>query len=182
MSLRAEIAELRGEMERMARIGESGLTRRYDLWEPPGQPRTLWRGLRRLVGRTLRRLRLRPTQPVAPWLPGLNYVEQNASNRPLVIWAMQFDRDRLRNACLGVQSLLSKAPDFSPVLITDVADFAFYSRLGWLIEYVPDLDDPAQGYAERKRHYLAWRYRDAPALPLSIGLVSNISLKDLLID
>jgi hypothetical protein len=64
-------------------------------------------------------------------------------------------------------------PGFVPVLVTNVADFAFFSRLGWLVEYVPALSAPAGGYAERKQRHLAWRYRDAPALPVSAGLTDE---------
>jgi hypothetical protein len=64
-------------------------------------------------------------------------------------------------------------PRFVPILVTDVPDFAFFSRLGWLVEYVPTLAPPAGDYAERKRRYLAWRYRDAPALPASAGLTAE---------
>jgi hypothetical protein len=44
---------------------------------------------------------------------------------------------------------------YAPVLITDVAEFAFFSRLGWLVEYVPKLSAPAEAYAARKLRYLA---------------------------
>jgi hypothetical protein len=67
-----------------------------------------------------------------------------------------------------------------PVLVTDVADFAFFSRLGWLVEYVPALSTPADDYGERKRRYLAWRYRDAPALPVSAGLAEFAQVQELL--
>lgn len=182
MSLQSEITALRAHIERLARKGEGGLTRRYALWHPPGVRRTLYLRLRRRLGRLLRWLRLRPTLPAEPWLASLSYVERDADATPLVIWALQSDRDRLRESCLGIESLLSEMSGYSPVLITDVADFAFYSRLGWLVEFVPDLNAPARHYAERKRRYLAWRYRDAPALPLSVGLAPDVSPEDLLLD
>ena len=182
MSPREEIVELRDFLARLAREGEAGLRTRYALWHPPGVSRTPWRHLRRLLGRVLRRLKLRPTPPAEPWLAGLSYTTRSAAGKPLVIWALQYDPDRIRESCEGVDSLLSTLPGYSPILITDVADFAFYSRLGWLVEYVPDLNEPAGRYAERKRDYLAWRYRDAPALPLSIGLTPDVLPGDLLLD
>jgi hypothetical protein len=90
-----------------------------------------------------------------------------------VIWAFGMDRDTLRAACRGLETLTSTLPGFVPILITDVRDFAFFSRLGWLVEYVPTLSAPASAYAERKRRYLAWRYRDVPAVHASAGLTGE---------
>jgi hypothetical protein len=59
------------------------------------------------------------------------------------------------------------------VLITNHADFAFYSRLGWLVEYLPNLRGVGEAYDDRKAHYLAWRYQDASVLPLSAGLLTD---------
>jgi hypothetical protein len=67
------------------------------------------------------------------------------------------------------------------VLITPLSDFAFYSRLGWLVEYLPKLGND-EAYRERKRRYLAWRYRDATALPLSAGLADAAEVVRLLED
>jgi hypothetical protein len=99
-----------------------------------------------------------------------------------VIWALDTDRETLRAACRGFETLHQALPDFTPVLVTNVADFAFFSRLGWLVEYVPTLSPPAGGYAERKRRYLAWRYRDAAALPVSAGLKEGVQVQELLLD
>jgi hypothetical protein len=68
--------------------------------------------------------------------------------------------------------------------VTNVADFSFFSRLGWLVEYLPALSSPADGYAERKKRYLAWRYRDAPILPVSagLGLEEGMPIEELLVD
>ena len=182
MSLRAEIEALRDQLDRLARQGEAGLTRRYALWHPPGQRRTAYRRFRRALGRLLRWLHLRPTQPLEPWLPGLKHADHSHEARALVIWALDTDREQLREACRGFERLLSSLPGWTPVLITDVADFAFYSRLGWLVEYVPKLSGPADSYRERKRKYLAWRYHDAPSLPISVGLQQAVLTEDLLID
>ena len=101
MSLRTEIEVLRDELERLAGQGESNLTQRYALWHPPGQRRTLYRRLRRALGRLLRRLHLRPTQPLEPWLPGLKHAKQSEEAKALVIWALDTDREQLREACRG---------------------------------------------------------------------------------
>jgi len=138
----------------------------------------------RYKGRELEypRTGLRPTQQTEPWLPGLKHAETGVQSAAVVIWAVGANEEQLRDACAGFQKLLAEAPGRSPVLITDVADFAFFSRLGWLVEYVPALSPPASDYRERKQCYLAWRYRDAPALPVSLGLRRNVRIEDLLID
>ena len=182
MSLRADIEALRSELAHLAAEVDTGLAHRYALWHPPGQRRTLYRRFRKALGRLLRRLHLRPTQPLEPWEPGLEYVEGSDGAKPLLVWAEGADRDRLQQACHGIERLLHGLPGWAPVLVTDVAEFAFYSRLGWLVEYLPALSAPADAYRERKRRYLAWRYRDAPALPLSVVLRENVRTEDLLLD
>jgi hypothetical protein len=182
MSLRADIEALRAELEQLAGQADTGLGQRYALWHPPGQRRTLYRRFRKALGRLLRRIGLRPTTPLEPWLPGLKHIAASDGAKPLVIWAIGADQDQLRKACKGCERILETLPDRAPVLVTDIADFAFYSRLGWLIEYVPTLSEPAGGYRDRKRCYLAWRYRGAPALPVSIGLAAGVNKEDLLLD
>lgn len=182
MSLRSEVERLRREQARLARRADTGLTRRYALWHPPGQRRTLYRRIRKALGRFVRRIGLRPTQPEEPWSPGLKHAETGDGAGAVVIWAVGANREQLRDACAGFQKLLAVVPDRSPVLITDVADFAYFSRLGWLVEYVPALSEPASDYRERKQCYLAWRYRDAPALPVSLGLCQDVQIKEFLID
>ena len=181
MSLRADIEALRDQLDRLVRQGEADLTRRYALWHPPGQRRTPYRRFRRALGRLLRWLHLRPTQPLEPWLPGLKHADDSHAARALVIWALGTDREQLRGACREFERLLASLPAWTPVLITDVADFAFFSRLGWLVEYIPTLADPAGNFRERKRRYLAWRYKDAPSLPVSVGLHPGVTTEDLLI-
>jgi hypothetical protein len=182
MSLRAEIAALRQDLERLSGEAEIDLAGRYALRFPPRGRMSVYRRLRMAVGRILRTLRLRRTPPPEPWLPGLRHVEHSDEARPLVIWALGIDRDTLRAACRNFKTLQAALPDFAPVLVTDVADFAFFSRLGWLVEYVPALSAPADGYAERKRRYLAWRYRDAPALPVSVALKQGLRIEELMLD
>ena len=166
----------------MAGEAETGLGQRYALKFPPPDSLSLYRRLRVKLGLLLRRLGLRRARPLQPWVTGLNHAEASEGARPFVIWALDTDRDTLRTACRGFKTLLEELPGWIPVLITDVADFAFFSRLGWLVEYVPQMAEPADNYAERKRRYLAWRYRDAPALPLAVGLTENVPIEELLID
>jgi hypothetical protein len=67
----------------------------------------------------------------------------SARAKPSLIWAVGTDRETLREACSGFARMQESLPGFAPVLVTDVADFAFFSRLGWLVEYLPEL--PAKG-------------------------------------
>ena len=173
MSLQIEIESLRQQLAQLARDADIDLAQRYALRPVQSERLSLYRRLRRAVGRILRALGLRRAPPPEPWLPGLNHVEYGNDAGPVVIWAFGMDRDTLRGACRGLETLNGTIPRFVPILVTDVPDFAFFSRLGWLVEYVPTVSPPAGDYAERKRRYLAWRYRDAPALPASAGLTGE---------
>ena len=170
MSLHGEIEALRQHLAELAGQADTGLARRYALRPLPSERPSLYRRLRRALGRILRRLGLRPAPTPEPWLPGLKHIEGSETARPFLLWALGADSETLRLACPRFQAWQAALPGWAPVLVTDVADFAFFSRLGWLVEYVPVLSDPAGSYADRKLRYLAWRYRDAPALPVSAGL------------
>ena len=162
---------LRASLQRLAEKADSDLEQRYALRPLPGAKPTIYRRLRKALGRVLRRYGLRkPLPPPEPWLANLKHAAyRDETPVALLIWALGNDRETVRAACKGIGKLLGPSPGFAPILVTDVADFAFYSRLGWLIEFVPTLsaDD---GYAERKMRYLARRYRDAATLPLAAGL------------
>jgi hypothetical protein len=96
-----------------------------------------------------------------------------AEAKALLIWAPEVERASLRQACEGFSRRLKGNFCLAPVLVTDVADFAYFPRLGWLVEYLPELSGEGQSYEERKRRYLAWRYRDALIVPLPAGLASE---------
>lgn len=177
MTLSAEVEALRRELSHLAREADTELTKRYALRNPPPRQLTLYRRTRMLVGRLLRRMGFL----IEPWVPGLKHFDTGAG-KPYLIWALGTDRDTLRAACRGFVALQPALPGWVPVLVTDVADFAFFSRLGWLVEYVPQLSAPAGGYASRKKRYLAWRYRDVPAVPVSAGLKNGVQVKELLLD
>ena len=188
MNLSAEVESLRRRLKQLAEEFETGLSQRYALkfWTP--EKLSLYRCLRKNAGRLLQWLGLmppppaRPPPPVKPWLTELNHVEYGNAARPLLIWAVGIDRDELRSACDRIRKLQTASPGWAPVLVTDVADFAFYSRLNWLVEYVPSLSAPADGYSGRKLRYLAWRYCDVPALPVTADIKEDMLLEDLLVD
>jgi hypothetical protein len=178
---------LRPRLRRLAHEFDTGINQRYALQFPPKKP-SLYRRLRTNAGRLLRRLGLmrplppRPPPPLEPWLTELSHVDYGSATKPLLIWALGIERDKLRSICDRIRKLQSKSPGWAPVLVTDVADFAFFSRLNWLVEYVPSLSAPADGYFERKLRYLAWRYRDVPALSITADIKEDMLLEDLLVD
>ncbi len=158
---------LRKQLKKWAASPEWQLLVQYELL-PLGK-RPWYKSLVWKVGRLLRVARLsRKKYLLQRWQPGLKHAQ--ATGRPLLFWS-DFDNMAMqRDACKELQKVLQSHSDICPVLITRLADFAFYSRLQWLIEYVPGFSEE---YAERKRRYLAWRYRDAAAFPLSEELTSS---------
>lgn len=189
MNLRAEAEFLRCRLKQLAEEHDTGFNRRYAMqfWTP--EKPSLIRRLRMNTGRLFRWLGIMRPAPAPPppppdelWLAELKHVDYGNGARPLLVWAVDIDRDKLRNACLELKKLLSGSPGWAPVLVTDVADFAFYSRLNWLVEYVPSLSTPENGYAERKLRHLAWRYRGAVALPVTARTTEAKRLEDLLVD
>lgn len=107
------------------------------------------------------------------WRPALKHAFLAADAKPLLIWAPGLERARLRQACEGLSRRLRGHSSLAPVLVTDVADFAYFSRLGWLVEYLPEFTGEGPSYRERKQHYLAWRYRNALIVPASVGWASD---------
>jgi hypothetical protein len=183
MNLRAEVEILRRRLKQLEEEFETGLGERYALEFPRKEP-NLYRLLRKKAGQLLRRLGLlqpRPP-PLEPWLTELKHVDYGNAARPLLIWAVGIGRDELRSACERINKMQIASSGWAPVLVTDVADFAFFSRLKWLVEYVPSLSAPANRYTERKLRYLAWRYRGLPALPVTANIKEDMLLEDLLVE
>src|SRR5690606_9673716 len=104
----------------------------------------------------------------------------SAGAKPLLIWAVGADRGSLRESFRGFARMQEALPNFAFVVVTDVADFAFFSRLGWLVEYLPRVSGEGEQYEERKARFLARLYRDAPVLPLKAGLGSATSFAEAL--
>ncbi len=124
-----------------------------------------------MAGRILRWLQSKGILFADPWPVSLGHAGASRDAKPLLVWAVGADRDTLREACTNLSERWESLPGFAPVLITDVADFAFFSRLGWLVEYLPQLAGQGEPYEERKLKYLARLYRGAPVLPVSAGLM-----------
>lgn len=97
----------------------------------------------------------------------------------MLIWAVGTDRDTLREACAGFSMLQKSLKGMAPVLVTDVADFAFFSRLGWLVEYVPEISGQGEPYKEAKTRFLARLYHGAPVFPADVGLAGKSGAEEL---
>jgi hypothetical protein len=173
LSLIVETKALRRRLRTVARTPEWSLLQRYDLLgkKPPAcRKERAWRCIRRLLASTKL---ISPHVTQYPWIATLKHRPSLAEVQTVLIWAVRADRHQLRKACEGFSTKLQNRQDLAPVLVTDIADFAFYSRLGWLVEYLPTLSGQGPSLYERKQAYLAWRYRDACIVPLSAGLASD---------
>ena len=168
-SLKEEIKALERHLRELAAHTDDELTERYLIKRSP-RPEGLYWQLRGVVGTVLRWFQARwPWRP-DPWPVSLRQNSTSPQSKPLVIWAVGTSRETLREACTNLSERWDSFPGFAPVLITDVADFAFFSRLGWLVEYLPRLAGQGEPYEERKLKYLARLYRGAPVLPVNAGL------------
>lgn len=176
MSHRTELEALRRRLDDLAASGDDGLTRRYRVRRRRPPPGLYWK-LRWLAAHALRILEDAGMTRSDPWPPRLKHSAHLPRAKALLIWGVGTDRDMLREACRGFLEWQSAIPDFAPVLVTDVADFAFFSRLGWLVEYLPKLSGEGEPYDQRKAKFLARLYRGAPALPLAAGLASSAERK-----
>lgn len=180
MSVVAEAKALRRELKALAAQPEWDLLTRYDLLarKPPSSwQERVWRRVQRLLASAGL---MSPHVTQYPWLPTLKHRPFSADVKTVMIWALGVERHQLRVACEGLSKKLQGGDDLAPVLVTDVADFAFYSRLGWLVEYVPSLSGEGPSLQQRKQAYLAWRYRNAIVLPLGAGLASEAEWSALL--
>jgi hypothetical protein len=177
-SLKEEIEALERHLSELAAHSDDELTERYRFKRSPRPPGLYWQ-LRGLVGRTLRWLEARSPWRRNPWPVSLKQHPTDPKAMPLLIWAVGTNSDTLRDACTGLSEQWDSLPGFAPVLITDVADFAFFSRLGWLVEFVPRLSGQGEPYEQRKLRFLARLYRGAPILPARAGTASDSETAEL---
>ena len=180
MTLQEETQALRERLRQWATAPQWKLLVRYELL--PRHTSPVWhKRLSQQTGRLLRVMGLsRGRYRNQAWQSGLKHVETMLESKTLLVWSDVSATEMQREACGGLQRLLAEFSDLSPVLVTELADFSFYSRLGWLVEYLPDIPGDGPSYSERKKRYLAWRYRDAVAVPLSAGVASSGEFKTLI--
>ena len=180
MSLVQKTQELREMLAAWAADPEWALMCRYDLLrkKPPSSLRDRWflRIKKILSGLGL----VRPHVTKYSWLPALKHALPDSEPKILLIWDMGVERDDLRTACEGFMKRLHRISDIVPVLVTDSADFAYFSRLQWLVEYVPTLSGEGVSYRTRKEHYLAWRYRGSLAVPASVGNACEVEWNEVM--
>ncbi len=103
------------------------------------------------------------------WSPKLKHVPAEQGARVVLFWAVgESDKSALRLELTTQLEQFKSQGGGLGVLVTNVPDFAFYSRLGWLIEYLPELSGTHESYAQEKLRYLAWRYRGADVVPCAL--------------
>lgn len=173
MSVITEAIALRRQLKSLAAQPEWALLTRYDLLadkQSLSLKGRVWRAFRRLLAAAGA---MSPQITPYPWWSTLKHRPASADVKTVMIWALGADRRQLRVACEGFSTRLQGADHLAPVLVTDISDFGFYSRLGWLVEYLPSLSGEGPSLQRRKQAYLAWRYRDACIMPLSAGLASE---------
>lgn len=112
---------------------------------------------------------IKPGQFGCAWSPKLKHVPVEPGAKVVLFWAVDaFDKQALRLALEAQLERFKSQGGGLGVLVTNVPDFAFYSRLGWLVEYIPALSGTHESYAQEKLRYLAWRYRGADVVPCAL--------------
>lgn len=178
MNFRDEIDALSKELADLASCPDDALLTRYKM-DRPERPQGIYWQLRWLAGSALRWLESVGLLPTNPWPVSLLHAGRRRNAAPVIIWAVGADRDTLRRSARGFSDLFDQLPGLAPVLVTDVADFAYFSRLGWLVEYVPRVGGEGEPFDSRKARFLARLYEGAPALPVSAGLEAASGIAEL---
>ena len=112
---------------------------------------------------------IKPGKFGTAWSPRLKHVPAAADAKVVLFWAVgAFDKQELRLDLTAQLERFKSQGGGLGVLVTNVPDFAFYSRLGWLVEYLPELSGTHESYAQEKLRYLAWRYRGADVAPCEL--------------
>ena len=168
MKLAAEIDALRMELAELAAVEDRDLARYELTW--PRVPSGFYRQLRWFASLLMRALEAAGAVAPPRWPVSLKQAESAPRSRAYLIWAVGVDPAELRDACKRFAEWQESMPQFAPVLVTDVADFAFFSRLGWLVEYLPVIAGEGEAFESRKARFLARTYQDAPVLPWRAGL------------
>lgn len=180
MDILAEAATVRRTWVSLASSPEWSLLVRHDLLADK-PPASLLDRIHRRLRTCLAAIGVLPPRPTPfPWTSALKHAPVDAGVVPVVIWALGVDPAVLRQACHGLARRLQGNSAVAPVLVTDIADFAMYSRLGWLVEYLPELTGTGPSYRERKQRHLAWRYRGAVVLPVAAGLADDAAWQQVL--
>ena len=113
------------------------------------------------------------------WNSGLKHYTGKSKHTILVVDNVN-DKEKIFKVCTNLKNIFLSLNETSIVLITNYADFHFYSRLGWMIEYLPSALPNSSLYIAQKKQYLAWRYKNSTVLPLSLGFLPDKQVKFLL--
>lgn len=178
MDIDAGKHNLRRQLAEMAMEPDDDLAERYTMHRPSRPAGFYWQ-LRWFAGRILRLLQKTGILTSNAWPVSLKHGKFRKNARPLVIWAIGADSQELRESCEKISVVLESTPELAPVLVTDVPDFTFYSRLGWLIEYVPSVKGCGEAFERRKARYLARLYHDAAILPLPACPLGDVAPEDI---
>lgn len=112
---------------------------------------------------------IKPGQFGCAWSPKLKHVPVEEGAKVVIFLAVgAYDKQDLRLELAAQLERFKSQGGGLGVLVTNVPDFAFYSRLGWLVEYIPALSGTHESYAQEKLRYLAWRYRGADVVPCAL--------------
>lgn len=158
-----------------SKVSPGGLVRKYEILPRPvllsarsgvSLRIRLFRWLRDLlVGLKL----VNPGQFGSAWSPRLKHVPAAQDAKVVLFWAVgEYEKQDLRLELTAQLERFKSQGGGLGVLVTNVPDFAFYSRLGWLVEYLPALSGTHELYAQEKLRYLAWRYRGADVVPCTL--------------
>lgn len=110
------------------------------------------------------------------WEASLNYAPREGQTA--VCMSTLPDMNKLRGAAERLDEIF-KELGLVPVLCATMVDFPFFVRLGWQVEYLPQLSG-SLSYADRKLRYIALRYREALFLPIELGFEDIAKLQTLL--
>lgn len=181
MSLLQETQQLRERINSWANTFERSTLYRYDLLREKN-PSTFINKCYKRVRRLLARFGLgHPPITSYEWRTTLKHTSLGIESKTtLLIWSVGVEKVSLRKYCEGITERLSSSSGIVPILVTDCADFAYFSRLKWLVEYIPNLSGDGESYSIRKQRYLAWRYRDALVVPASAGLANESEWNELM--
>jgi len=180
MNIIEETSALRRDLAMLAANQEWDFLTRYDLLAKKS-PLILRDRIFRFARKMLAKTGVFPPYVTQyGWQPILKHAPRSENGRILLIWALGMECAKLRSVCEEFSRKLSNNPLLIPVLVTDVADFVYFSRLGWLVEYLPRLEGAGQSYRMRKQRYLAYRYRNALIVHASAELTNEMEWKMLI--
>lgn len=113
---------------------------------------------------------IKPGQFGCAWSPKLKHVPVEEGAKVVIFLAVgAYDKQDLRLELAAQLERFKSQGGGLGVLVTNVPDFSFYSRLGWLVEFLPTLPGDREAYLQQKLCYLAWRYRGADVVPCTLN-------------